>query len=284
MRAPRRASGPGPGRASERPSRMIQAPSTEAPDAKPTSWRIFAHALTRPYPVTVQMVALLAIVPAYVGIAELDVGRTLHVPEIALDRALPLLPAWALVYGTVYLFLILLPVFVIRREAHIRGLYLAYLTVWLAAYVGFLVYPTRAPRPALVAGDGFVAWGLRFLYSADPPYNCFPSLHVAHSFVSAVACYRVHQRVGMAALLGASLVALSTLFTKQHYAADVIAGMLLAFTASAIFLRTGPLDESWSFDRQVAPAVALWTGVSTAVFFACAWMAYETYELLRRIA
>jgi hypothetical protein len=46
--------------------------------------------------------------------------------------------------------------------------------------------------------------GLRFLYSSDPPYNCFPSLHAAHSFVSALTCYRVHRGVGIAAVLGAS--------------------------------------------------------------------------------
>src|SRR2546422_643919 len=80
-----------------------------------------------------------------------------------------------------------------------------------------LVYPTMPPRPARVIGEGFAVWGLRFLYSADPPYNCFPSLHVAHSFVSALTCYRVHRGVGIAAALCASLIGVSTLYTKQHY-------------------------------------------------------------------
>jgi hypothetical protein len=43
------------------------------------------------------------------------------------------------------------------------------------------------PVRALIYGP---VWGLRFLYDADPPYHCFPSLHVARSFVSALTCYR----------------------------------------------------------------------------------------------
>ena len=63
--------------------------------------------------------------------------RTLHMPEVALDRVVPLQPAWALVYGSVYLFLIILPVFVVRQQEHIRRTVFAYLMVWLAAYVCF---------------------------------------------------------------------------------------------------------------------------------------------------
>src|SRR5437868_7731918 len=103
---------------------------------------------------------------------------------------------------------------------HLRRTFAAYLAVWLTAYAIFLLYPTAAPRPQNVVGDGFAAWASRFLYEADPPYNCFPSLHVAHSFVSALTCYAVHRRVGMIATGAAALVALSTLFTKQHYVVD----------------------------------------------------------------
>src|SRR5207253_906556 len=120
---------------------------------------------------------LVLLVPCYIFIAEVMPDRTLHVPELAWDRVVPLQPTWGLVYGVLYLFLILLPVFVVRQEEQIRRTVLAYLMVWIVAYVCFLVYPTAAPRPAKVIGEGFAVWGLRFLYSADPPYNCFPSIH-----------------------------------------------------------------------------------------------------------
>lgn len=245
----------------------------------PITSRTLAEALTRPYPVTAPMIALLLLVPCYIFIAAQMPGRTLHAPELAIDRAWPLIPAWSLVYGTMYLFLIVLPVLVVRQERHIRHTFLAYLTVWITAYLCFVLYPTRAPRPAQVPGDGFAAWGLRFLYAADPPYNCFPSLHVAHSFISALTCYRVHRGVGVAAMAGASLVALSTLFTRQHYVLDVAAGVLLAWAAYVVFLRNCGQDGAAALDRRVAPAVAAWTGVMVGAAFACAWFASAVAHL-----
>ena len=93
------------------------------------------------------MVLLVSLVPFYIFIGEMMPGRTLHVPELALDRAVPLQPVWALVYGCLYLFLIVLPVFVVRQEEQIRRTVLAYLMVWTTAYVIFLLYPTTASRP-----------------------------------------------------------------------------------------------------------------------------------------
>ncbi len=237
-------------------------------------WREVAESLTRPYPVRLPMVVLVLLVPFYIFIADLARSGTPHVPEIALDRLVPVMPVWALVYGALYLFLILLPVFVVRDDAQIRSTVYAYLMVWIAAYVCFLVYPTVAPRSDEVIGEGFAAWGLRALYSSDPPYNCFPSLHVAHSFVSALTCFRVHRQVGIAAILCASLVGVSTLFTKQHYIADVIAGILLAVVAYAIFLRRHTRDNVAELDRRLAPAVTLLTAAIAGVGLACFWVFY----------
>jgi membrane-associated phospholipid phosphatase len=221
------------------------------------------------------MVALMLLVPFYIFIATLMPGRAMHVPEVAWDRVLPLQPAWALVYGSLYLFLILLPVLIVRQQEQIRRTFRAFLMVWTVAYVCFLVYPTMAPRPVEVMGDGFVVWSLQFLYSADPPYNCFPSLHVAHSFVSALACWRVHRGVGIAAGVCASLIGVSTLFTKQHYILDVIAGILLACVAYVVFLRNSPREEVPELDRRAAPALAISIIGVVALAFACYWVAYQ---------
>lgn len=233
-----------------------------------------AQSLNRPYPVSLAMVVLVSLVPLYIFIGHSVAQRTLHVPALALDRALPLQPAWSIVYGALYLFLIVLPVFVVREPEHIRRTVLTYLSVWTVAYICFLIYPTVAPRPETITGDGFGAWGLRILYDADPPYNCFPSLHVAHSFVSALTCHVVHRRVGVFAIACASLVAISTLFTKQHYVLDVVAGVLLAGVAYAIFLRGYRRDAIPDLDRRLAPVFAVGTLALSAFAVACYWIAY----------
>jgi membrane-associated phospholipid phosphatase len=235
---------------------------------------MLVESLTRPYPVSIPMVVLLMLVPIYVYIPGFVSGRTLHAPELSLDRAVPLVPAWALVYGSLYLFLIVLPVFVVRQQEHIRRTVFAYLTVWVTAYVCFLIYPTVAPRPGEVVGEGFAVSGLRFLYSADPPYNCFPSIHVAHSFVSALAVHRTHRAVGVAATLCAVLVAASTLFSKQHYVLDVVAGTVLAWVAYMVFLRRLSRETVSELDHRVAPVFALVTIGIVCVVLAGSWLLY----------
>ncbi len=253
--------------------------SPASPDRSRVTWSMVRGSLTRPYPLApstaVPMLALAMLVPVYLVIAELMPGRALHAPELALDRLVPLRPAWAFVYGPLYLFLILVPLFVVRQPAQIRRTLFAYLLVWLVAFAGFLLYPTVAPRPTRVVGSGFVAWGLRFLYEADPPYNCFPSLHVAHSFVSSLTCYRVHRGLGVAGTLFAALVGISTLFTKQHYVLDVVAGGVLAGVAYLVFLRKWSGDGVPDSDRRLAPYLA--AGVMGLVGLVAAgfWVAYR---------
>ncbi len=88
--------------------KVTATPSTSAPDTIPNKWRTIVQALNRPYPVSVPMVVLVSLVPFYIFLARIVANRPLHAPVLVLDSLLPLQPAWALVYGSVYLFLILL--------------------------------------------------------------------------------------------------------------------------------------------------------------------------------
>jgi membrane-associated phospholipid phosphatase len=221
------------------------------------------------------MIILVGMVPFYIFIAGPHPNRTQHVPAIALDTAIPLAPAWSLVYGALYVFLIALPVFVVREDEHLRRTVRAYLAVWITAYACFLAYPTMAPRPDVITEQGFGAWGLDLLYGMDPPYNCFPSLHVAHSFVSALTCVRIHRKVGIFAIISAALVSVSTLFTKQHYVLDVIAGVLMALVAYGIFIRPQPQEQVPELDRKVAPVFAWGIFGCSLLGLAGYWVAYR---------
>jgi 4-amino-4-deoxy-L-arabinose transferase-like glycosyltransferase len=65
------------------------------------------------------------------------------------------------------------------------------------------------------------------------------------------------------------------MFTKQHYALDVVAGLLLASAAWLIFLRAYPPDAVPKSDRRVAPALAVGILGILVVVAACFWAAYE---------
>ena len=75
-------------------------------------------------------------------------------------------------------------------------------------------------------------------------------------------------------MISATLVAASTLFTKQHYVLDVIAGGFLAFIAYTIFLRRYPTDQIPDFDRRAAPTLALCVSAVVGVGFVVAWFIY----------
>jgi membrane-associated phospholipid phosphatase len=219
--------------------------------------------------------ALVSLAPLYFVIGELTRNWPAYAPAIAWDRAVSLQPAWMLVYGSLYVFVVIMPLLVVREPGLLRRAMQAYLSVMVVSYVGFLLWPTAAPRPADVPGEGFSAWSLRLAYSIDPPHGCFPSLHVAYSCVAALACYRVHRGVGVVAGLWAALIGVSTLFTKQHYIVDVIAGALAAYGAYLLFLRGHRREAIPDNDRRRAPLRAFAALGVFAVMVAGFWMAYR---------
>ena len=215
-----------------------------------------------------------ALAPMYFVIGFSLRGLPAHSPVIALDRAWPVQPAWMFVYGSLYIFVVILPLLVIRdRELGERTLR-AYIAVMVIAYAGFLLYPTAAPAHGEIAATGFSAWTLRLAYDLDTPNNCFPSLHVAYAFVAALACGRVHRGVGVVAVIWAALIGLSTLFTKQHYVVDVIAGALMGWLACLVFLRGHARDTVEPDVRSRAPFVAGAVAIAYLVMIATIGVVY----------
>ena len=220
--------------------------------------------------------ALVCLMPMYFVIAIVTRGRRTYAPEMALDRAIQVEPAWMLVYGSLYVFALVLPLLVVRDWPLVQRAMKAYLLVMLLSYLGFLLYPTAAPRTDEVTGPGFAAWTLQIAYSLDPPYNCFPSLHVAYSFVSALTCYRVHRGLGVAAAVWASLIGVSTLYTKQHYVVDVVVGTAAGLAAYFLFLRSYPRAAVAESHRARAPVRALIAAGSFGVMVIAFWIVYWT--------
>jgi len=228
----------------------------------------------RPQPVSFALVAFFALMPLYLFIPDLFLqGRALNVPEIALDRMMPLEPAWSFVYGSLFC-AALLPAFVIHQQDLFRRTVLAFLMMWLIAFACFIAYPTVGPRATHFTGEGFSGWALRAIYSSDHRYNCLPSLHVAQCFLAAFACYLVHRRLGYACMAWAFLVGLSTVYTKQHYVLDVVTGALLAVVAYLLVLRgfdRGSVPEN---ERRLAPSLALCAFGVYALMLGGFWMLY----------
>jgi hypothetical protein len=86
----------------------------------------------------------------------------------------------------------------------------------------------------------------------------------------------VHRGVGLAATLWAALIGVSTLYTKQHYAVDVMAGALMGCLAYIVFLRGHPREAVPERDRCLAPLRALGVAGFFAVVLALLWVLYKS--------
>jgi membrane-associated phospholipid phosphatase len=146
--------------------------------------------------------------------------------ETALDRAIPFWPPAILIYVAVYLFLFL-PVVQIKDMRVFTRVAIAFYVYNSATLLVFYFFPVTVPRPLAFDTSGLWGWGVAMNYHLDPPFNCFPSLHVSNAVFCGLVAWRLERVVGAIALVTTALICLSTLLIKQHWIADVLAGSAL---------------------------------------------------------
>jgi membrane-associated phospholipid phosphatase len=171
----------------------------------------------------------------------------------ALDNVIPFRPEWAIFYLYIFYYTVELSMVFFAVFDYKRGYALAWSLVLinLVADLVYLVFPVTtdiyraqiAEHP--LVGNRF-AEAMTAYYAKDPSFDCFPSLHAAVSVICFYAWYRysriklnaVTKAVAIVMFAVAIGVVLSTLFVKQHYIADEIAGIVLALGIG-----------KWVFDR-----------------------------------
>ena len=121
--------------------------------------------------------------------------------------------------------------FLLFRARIYRSAALAMTVTLLVSYAFYALLQTYIDRPVLTGDDVFSRM-IRDVYASDQPYNDFPSLHASLSTIFAIHWWRVDRRIGIPVAFWTALIVLSTVFVKQHYVADLAAGVLLAFLAS----------------------------------------------------
>jgi membrane-associated phospholipid phosphatase len=130
-------------------------------------------------------------------------------------------------------------VFLLFRTKVFQSATLAVITAMLVSYFFYFFFQTEVIRPVLAGTDLFTRM-IRDVYAGDNPFNDFPSLHTSVSTILAIHWLRFDRRAGILASISAALIVASTVLIKQHYVADVISGLLLAFGVSGLFGRLLP--------------------------------------------
>lgn len=164
-------------------------------------------------------------------------GTGTYLPMTSLDTAIPFWPQTGWVYAATYA--LLLSTFVgIRDLSRVSRLLYALLFAQTLAAICFVLWPTVYPRDLYPIPQhlGTAANAISsFWRGIDAPTNCFPSLHVSTVTLCVAAWPRARYKL-TAALIGIPC-ALSTLTFKQHYVADLAAGLALGLLAWFIFFR-----------------------------------------------
>lgn len=171
-------------------------------------------------------------------------GFRLDTVFAGLDNAIPFIPEMVLFY--VYLFypMIILTMLCFTFVEYKKGYALGWSLVLInsLAVIIYTVFPVSTYwwRQDLLAHPvvgNFWADQVYSIFETDTSFNCFPSLHAAISTICFYAWFKLSttkstwltKTVAAIAFIIAAGVILSTLFIKQHYIADEVVGIILAW-------------------------------------------------------
>jgi len=156
-----------------------------------------------------------------------------------IDLAIPFDARWTIVYQSLYLFL---PMpWLASSNEQLRRYARGFFIVTLISFAFFLVFPVEGPRPDIMTSDPLY----RLLLIYDRNLNAFPSLHAALAVYTFLYALRIlPSKFVIAGSAWIALVLYATMATKQHYAIDVVAGVVVAVAADFLAWRYTPLDET----------------------------------------
>lgn len=191
---------------------------------------------------------------------------------VPLDGLIPFLPWTWLVYASFYVMLPLAAWW--ARPGEYPKTLAAVLLANVLCWLGFVLFPAHYPRPSLEGVDPtWLREALASMWRDDLPGNTLPSIHVTTATLVSLRLHRMRGGVGW--LVWGAAISLSTLTVKQHFVADVVAGLLLALAINAVFF---PPKVSAAQEDAEVPAppsglnVTLALGIVT-LMLACQWLA-----------
>lgn len=154
-----------------------------------------------------------------------------------IDNFIPIVPAFAVVYVLSYIFWFLAPVMASTcGKEHFKKFVIGQLIAYTIGFVIYIIMPTYMDRVAEglleYAENGH--WLLKIIYNVDGgahAFNLLPSYHCLTSVYSYLAVRKqndIPYWYRIVSLVMAILICLATVFIKQHYFLDLVAGVGIA--------------------------------------------------------
>ena len=143
-----------------------------------------------------------------------------------LDGKIPFVPQLILVYFSTYIFVIQ-PFIILSEARQFYWMLASFGSITVIASLIHATVPSKIERNEILDADGLSGKLINLFQKTCKPYGNFPSMHVALSVPVVGANFiAVGSTAGIVTLVWAILIALSTLFTKQHYILDILAGLV----------------------------------------------------------
>lgn len=174
-------------------------------------------------------------------------SNPLFLPLTQLDKSVPFLPWTFAIYLSDYILVGSVLFFLTNKERLVSFIRMCFGGLFICGLV-FLSFPTAYPRPPYPTDVSWLVRSLMWLVStADTPNNCFPSMHVMMTGISAWSIRDYAKKKFFLYLFWSGAIFVSTLTTKQHYALDIFGGVLViilvAFLETNNFLWWVPLPK-----------------------------------------
>lgn len=183
----------------------------------------------------------------YLVTNKINENRQAHKLETRLDSIIRFNPIFSAFY-TLYFFEVLIIFFIFfKKEKTLRNIVLMLVISTIIHNIIFLTYPAAIDRPNIINQNFFNKLTL-FYYNIDKPYNAFPSMHISLITITFLSLFFYWNKKYSLILLPLYLLtAISTVYIKQHYVIDVIAGILLGVLIFQIFKIKNKLSSSGFF-------------------------------------
>lgn len=179
-----------------------------------------------------------------------------------IDTFFPFQIIWVFFYCYWYFFMAALPLYILlgqitkqKRKTEYGEKYqpavffpISMIILMALSYLIFFLIPATCIRPSWEELEALRTqapyWQSPFfsvlsaIYKADHPVNVFPSIHVASSVLYMLEIKFFYIKKSVRSILAkyfiyisVILISLSTLFIKQHYFADIIMAIIIAYTS-----------------------------------------------------
>lgn len=155
-----------------------------------------------------------------------------------IDTWFTLKPHWIWIYSGLYYPIIIFMIFSFQNMRHFNYTVFSFFMLLVFQMLFFLFLPVKTPDSWRLhtRGNNLSVRFLNYVQSMDKSSNCFPSMHVSVSTLTACHLFINLPDLGYYIFLFPVIIALSALYTKQHYFWDLLPGAGLGALCFKLFL------------------------------------------------